>query len=147
MATRGWDSLPSELAGRVRTTAQRTSSSPLSPSSPPRRKYRNAVVEINGIRFDSKAEAEYWLKLRDREARGEIHSLQRQVAFALRCPVETAHDLIAVAAHYIADFTYYEGGHRHVVDVKRSATQTAVYRLKRKWLELQTGIVIEEVAG
>lgn len=144
MATRGWgDELPPELAGRVR----RPSSTPVSATSPPRRKYRNTRYTTNGVTFDSKAEAEYWLKLRDREARGEIHSLQRQVVFALRCPVETAHDLIAVAAHYVADFTYYEGGARHVVDVKRPATVTAVYRLKRKWLELQTGIVIEEVAG
>ena len=98
--------------------------------------------------FDSRAEAGYYLKLRDRQARGEIHSLKRQVHFPLKCPIETADgNLAAFVCDYVADFVYIEGGTRHVVDVKRDATRTPLYSVKAKWLALQSGIVIEEVSG
>jgi len=145
MSTRGWEGV--ELAGLVRAGA--------APNSPQRRKYRNVAVEIEGLRFDSRAEGDYWLKLRDREARGEIYELRRQVAFPLYTVARTARsatgqrqrDILVQVAEYVADFVYLEAGERHVVDVKRRQTQTPVYRLKRKFLELQDGIVIEEVSG
>lgn len=96
------------------------------------------------------AEANVWVTLRDREARGEIYDLQRQVAFALKCPVETLTgppEVTAYVTHYVADFVYVEAGQRHVIDVTRPATRTPVSLLKRKWLTLQTGIEIEEVSG
>lgn len=136
MATRGWEQVtPTQLAGATPA---------------PRCKYRNVKVEIDGHRFDSRAEADVWLKLQDRAARSEIYGLKCQVPFALKTAVTLAADgrvIVVQVADYVADFVYFEGGERHVVDVKRPATQTAVYRLKRKWLELQEGIVIEEVAG
>lgn len=50
-------------------------------------------------------------------------------------------------AEYIADFTYIDvqSGVRVVVDVKSSGTRTPTYLLKRKWLELQQSVLIEEV--
>jgi hypothetical protein len=49
-----------------------------------------------------------------------------------------------VVSFYIADFVYQDAkGRTHVVDAK--GKRTAVYQLKKKWLELQEGIVIEEV--
>jgi hypothetical protein len=136
MATRGWESItPADVQQR-----QAQAAAP--------RKYRNVKAEVGGLRFDSRAEGHYWLKLRDREARNEIYDLHRQVSFPLFTAVAGHRDVMRVlVCEYLADFVYFEAGQRHVVDVKRKATQTAVYRLKRKWLELQDGIVIEEVSG
>lgn len=138
MATRGWESYVERPTSRAKLG-----------TSPPRRKYRNVRVEIGGQRFDSRAEAGVWILLREREQRGEIYNLRRQVPFALKTAVvlPNGHPLIVQVSVYIADFDYVEAGQRHVIDVKRPATSTAVYRLKRKWLELQEGIVIEEIAG
>jgi len=136
MATRGWEQVaPAEVLTRA--------------TAAPRRKYRNVKVEVDGIWFDSQAEANVWLQLADRERRTEIYGLRRQVPFPLKTPVsmQDGHTIIAVVAHYVADFVYHEAGTRHVVDVKRPATATPLYRLKRKWLLLQNAIEIEEVAG
>jgi hypothetical protein len=132
MATRGWEHVVD-----------------VRPKAPPRRKYRNTKVEVDGETFDSRAEANVWLKLCDRNARREIYDLKRQVAFALKTCVmlPTGRPIVVQVALYVADFVYWEGGQKHVIDVKRPATTTAIYRLKRRWLELQEGIVIEEVSG
>jgi glyoxylate utilization-related uncharacterized protein len=105
-------------------------------------KYRNVKVEVNGEKFDSKREAAYWIGLKAREAAGEITDLKRQVSFTLRCPTMMAEEE-AVVAHYIADFTFCMEDGLHVLDAK--GKRTAMYQLKKKWLELQDGIVIEEV--
>jgi hypothetical protein len=107
-------------------------------------KYRNVKVEINGEKFDSKREANYWVGLKMREKAGEISTLARQVSYDLECPTHNPDECVVVA-HYIADFRYYEIATKtvHVVDAK--GKRTAMYALKKKWLELQDGIVIEEV--
>jgi hypothetical protein len=48
-----------------------------------------------------------------------------------------------MVSSYVADYVYVEQGKRHVVDAKGKRTQ--MYALKKKWLFLQDGIVIEEV--
>jgi hypothetical protein len=112
-------------------------------------KYRNVKVTIDGEQFDSKREAAYWQGLKAREAAREIHSLARQVPFALCCPDRTSIEdqqvrSALVVAQYFADFSYYDrDGTRHVVDAKGHRTQE--YRLKKKWVELQDGVLIEEV--
>lgn len=103
-------------------------------------KYRNVKTRVAGELFDSKREAAYWQGLKAREHNGEITYLRRQVCFPLLCPVE---DRAVMVAFYVADFVYDEHGKRHVVDAK--GKRTAMYQLKKKWLELQDGIVIEEV--
>ena len=101
-------------------------------------KYRNVRTRTpDGLTFDSRREAEYWLGLKAREKAGDISDLRRQVPFALLAPGNV------IVAHYIADFVYRHGGKAHVVDVKGVKTQ--MYRLKKKWLDLQEGVVIEEV--
>jgi len=112
-------------------------------------KYRNVRTMIGGESFDSKREADYWLVLKAREQLGEIQLLRRQVRYDLNCPDETEprHDLAMsrTVAHYVADYVYYDltDGREHVVDAKGHRTRE--YQLKKKWLELQDGIVIEEV--
>ncbi len=117
-------------------------------------KYRNVKCEVLGEKFDSKREGNYWLALKAREAAGEITDIRRQVSYPLFCPTRhetemagvTVVELQSVVARYIADFVYKDNFGtfgQHVVDAK--GHRTAIYQLKKKWLELQDGIVIEEI--
>ena len=121
------------------------------PAAPKRSKYRNVRTVVDGETFDSKREAQYWHELNLREKAGEIRELARQVPFDLCCPVthntefpNSYENMPVVVSQYFADFVYIDqGGRAHVVDAK--GKRTALYQLKKKWLELQSGIVIEEV--
>jgi hypothetical protein len=107
-------------------------------------KYKNVKVVVDGITFDSKREAAYWVGLKAREKAGEINCLRRQVVFPLMAPQASSPSFGVQVAFYIADFVFDDAdGHRHVVDAK--GARTAIYKLKRKWLFLQDGIEIEEV--
>lgn len=108
-------------------------------------KYRNVKVEVGGVRFDSKREADYWLGLQAREAAGEIRDVRRQVVFGLFAPLHDAPGMTALVASYIADFTYVvvATGALAIVDTK--GFRTRLYALKKKWLAIQSGLVIEEV--
>jgi len=133
MSTRGWESVTESDAKRMGR---------LAPSAPKRSKYRNIKTSVEGITFDSKREADYWLLLRNREARGEITELQRQVKFALMCPNRGRSTCCLHVSIYVADFTYRdESGERHVVDAKGHKTRE--FALKAKWLWLQEGITVE----
>lgn len=118
-----------------------------SDGAPKTSKYRNVRVVVDGQTFDSKAEAAYWQTLKLREKAGEIQGLQRQVQFMLFAPVIREDGTITYEAihvsTYVADFVWYEGMKRVVADKK--GKRTAMYLLKRKWLELQSGIKILEV--
>ena len=134
ISTRGWENATLNDVRDRRV--------PVKPS-----KYRNVKVTIGSDVFDSKREAAHWQGLKAREHNGEISDLKRQVKFPLLCPVHNPPfgdvGTVAHVAYYVADFVYYEHGKRHVVDAKGRRTQ--MYLLKKKWLELQDGIVIEEV--
>lgn len=110
-------------------------------SEAPKARYPNLKVQVDGFTFHSKHEAQYWQELRLREKAGEITGLVRQVPFDL-VTVNSAGDRIVVAT-YIADMTFYEDGKLVVADAKGHLTQ--IYRMKRKWLEAQLGIIIREV--
>lgn len=110
-------------------------------------KYRNVKVVVGGITFDSKREANYWIGLKARQRAGEIQELRHHVNLPLLAVdrVGGQHSANVIVAYYEADF-YFEdvaSGDPHVVDAKGKRTQ--MYLLKKKWLELQDGIVIEEV--
>ncbi len=104
-------------------------------------KYRNVKTQAEGITFDSKREADYWMLLRLRERACEITDLKRQVELPLCCP--NGDGTSSVVSIYKADFVFCEKGKTHIVDAKGKRTQ--MYLLKRKWLALQSGIEIEEV--
>jgi len=106
-------------------------------------KYRNVQTVADGLKFDSKREADYWMGLRLRERAGEITELQRQVDLPLTCPSKEKDGTATVVAHFRADYIYLENGITHVVDAK--GKRTRMYDLKKKWLFLQSGIEIEEV--
>ncbi len=121
-------------------TGEATISTPMPPKPS---KYRNRITIVDGERFDSKREAQYWAELKLREKAGEIKQLSRQIPFELCCP--TGPDESEVVCQYIADFGYKDrDGTNHIVDVK-GGKETAMFALKRKWLFLQSGIEVEIV--
>jgi hypothetical protein len=95
--------------------------------------------------FDSASELAHWQNLEMLERKGHIAALRRQVKYPLCAP--RLYGGAAVITHYIADFQYLDvaTGHTVVEDRKSVATKTEVYKLKKKWLEVQFGILVREV--
>ena len=112
---------------------------PLTPTIPKPSKYKNRKTVIQGITFDSKKEANRWVRLKAMEASGAITGLRRQVTYTLAVN-ET------LIASYIADHVYVESGLLVVEDVKSEITRKLpVYRLKRKLMRAIHGVEIREV--
>ncbi|KAA0970293.1 DUF1064 domain-containing protein [Aureimonas fodinaquatilis] len=113
---------------------------------PRRSKYGNVRVEHNGIKFDSKAEYNYFLKLERREEKGEVSNIRHQVPFVLKG------ENGQIVAVYNADFVFYDSvtGRERVVDVKGNkggkGTITPVFRLKAKLMQDNHGITVEVVS-
>lgn len=124
-----------------------------------RSKYGNKKVEKDGILFDSKKEAVYYLHLKSRQILGEIKDLKMQVPFQLLPAIyeeETIHlktkdkvvkKCVQKAVHYVADFVYTDTKSKamEVVDVKSEATRKdKAYILKKKMMRALLGIEILE---
>lgn len=93
-------------------------------------KYGNIKTVIDGIKFDSKAEATRYCELKLLDRAGEITELQLQPSFELVPKTATENRVI-----YKADFSYKENGKTVVEDVKGYRTRD--YNIKRKlfkWL-------------
>lgn len=122
-------------------------------------KYLNKKTEVDGLLFDSRKEAKYYLYLKSLEKAGEIQNLQRQVSYEiipavyreetkqLKTKTKAITRCIQQAAHYVADFVYdLPDGKQVVVDVKSDITRkNAEYRLKKKMMLAFNGIEIQEV--
>ena len=109
-------------------------------------KYHNKEIIIDGIKFDSKKEGNYYLKLKMLQKAGKIRDLKIHFPFVL---IETfkLNDKTYRKMKYISDFTYYDDKDKlHVVDVKSEATRKdKTYQLKKKLLAWKYGLEIEEV--
>lgn len=81
-------------------------------------KYKNEKVTINGIGFDSKAEARRYQELWLLEKVGTIKGLVLQPSFVLQ-PSYKKNGKTIRAITYKADFAYYENNKYIVEDVKR----------------------------
>jgi len=105
-----------------------------------RSKYGNIKTELDGIVFDSKAEARRYAELKMYQQGGAIRNLQHQVKFQLTV---NGHK----CGYYIADFVYNDrNGDLKVEDVKGGkATQTQLYRLKKKLMFAIYGYEIIEI--
>ncbi len=106
-----------------------------------RNKYGAVKTEVDGIKFDSKAEAKRYMELKLLEKAGEISGLQLQPRYDF--------SLNGVKiGFYKADFYYIDGDgvevpYKEVVeDVK--GMKTPVYRLKKKLMKAMHGIDILE---
>ena len=101
-------------------------------------KYRNRHTRVDGIRFDSQAEARRYIELKSLATAGRIQKLERQEKFDLTVNQKKI-------GQYRADFSYEIDGQKIVEDVK--GMKTPVYRLKKKHVEAQYGIKINEVTA
>lgn len=95
-----------------------------------RSKYRNIKTEIDGLKFDSKREANRWLELSMLQKSGKIRDLKRQVPFELRV------NNIKIGK-LILDFTYNENDAIIYEDVKSKPTMTPIFRWKAKHFKAQ----------
>lgn len=109
-------------------------------------KYLNKKTEIDGIVFDSKKEAEHYLKLRELEKQGKIKDLELQKEYVLIDKFKLNKKTYRKTSYY-ADFTYVstEDNKIHVIDVKSPITRKdKVYKLKKKLMAYKYQIEIEE---
>lgn len=100
-------------------------------------KYRAVKTVVDGITFDSKAEARRYRELKLLEDSGFIRRLELQPEFVFELDGKPIFK-------YRADFRYFEGGTRIVEDVK--GVRTDVYRLKKKLIEAAFNVRITEVS-
>ena len=104
---------------------------------PRRAKYGNRKVEIDGMKFDSQKEADfYFSRLLPAWRLGELKLLARQVPFDLPGGIK-----------YVADFVIVGmNGDVDVIDTKSEATKkNRVYINKKKQMKAVWGIDIREV--
>ena len=120
-------------------------------------KYLNKKTVIDGITFDSRKEARFYMIYKQMEKDGEISDLKMQVPFELIPPIykdEVKHlktkdkvvkKLVQRAVHYVADFVFTDNltGNTEVVDTK--GFRTKEYMLKKKMMLAFKNIEIKEV--
>lgn len=109
---------------------------------PAKSKVRNVRVEVDGIKFQSKKEAARYSDLKLLERLGEINGLALQVRFPI-----VVNDI--KVSEYRADFAYTDKSGAAVVEDCKGYKDTAspitrLYKLKKKLVEAQYGIVILE---
>ena len=94
-------------------------------------KYKAKKTTIDGITFDSNAEAKRYKELKLLERGGAIKNLSLQPRFLLQEGFVNIHTSKKVRAiEYVADFQYDENGITIVEDVK--GMKTSDYKIKRK---------------
>ena len=126
-------------------------------------KYRNKKIAVDGIVFDSKKEADRYVKLSLMEKAGIISNLRLQVKYELiptQREVSTevytkgSHKgeykpgkVIEKSCNYIADFDYYMDGVHVVEDVKgyRKGGAYALFKIKKKLMLYVHKIRVVEV--
>lgn len=103
-------------------------------------KYKNTKVEFDGIKFDSKKEAEYYGILKLKKQKGMIAAFTRQERFKI--VINGIH-----VCTYVSDFVEHDlHGGKKVIDVKSDFTRKmATYRLKKKLMKAVLNIDIKEV--
>lgn len=106
-------------------------------------KYHAQKTVLDGIKFDSKKEANRYAELKLMERAGLIKGLQRQVRFAL-IPSFDVDGKHYRPTTYVADFVYTDvkSGKQVVEDCK--GFRTDIYRLKAKMFAHKFGVSILE---
>ena len=108
-------------------------------------KYHSKKTIVDGIKFDSKKEANRWLELKLLERAGEISHLQRQVKYELIPSQKIGGKVVERACSYIADFVYHELASNEVVVEDTKGFKTPDYIIKRKLMLQVHGIQIREI--
>lgn len=95
-------------------------------------KYNAVKTEIDGIKFDSKAEANYYSELLIKKKAGVVKSFIMQKDFTLQEAFTRENGERIKATRYRADFVVkYADGHEEVVDVKGMKTRVYINKKKR----------------
>ena len=96
-------------------------------------KYNNQKTIVDGIKFDSKKEAEYYCQLKLLKQAGEIKDYRLQPRYELQ-PAFEKNSKKYRAITYIADFAIINNdGTTEVVDIK--GVETQVFKIKKKIFE------------
>lgn len=103
-------------------------------------KFGNVKTVVDGIKFDSKKEADRYLELRMLERAGEISDLEMQKRFEL-IPKQDGEK----ACYYYADFDYYDNRTLQRVTEDTKGVRTPEYVIKRKLMLYVHGIRIVEL--
>lgn len=102
-----------------------------------RQKYGNQRVEIDGMKFDSKHEAQVYQELRLRVLAGELKCVLRQVPFDLPGGIRYIADFVTIRPDMSIEGVY---------DAKSEITRkNRVYINKKKQMKACWGIEITEV--
>ena len=111
---------------------------PIAQDAPKKAKYGNTKVEVDGHKFDSKKEAQYYHELMLRKKAGEIRDIVLQWQFNFYIDNDKMFS-------YYADFCFFDikQNKEMIIDVK--GVKTPVYRLKKKLIERYCGITITEI--
>lgn len=123
------------------------------------RKYNNKKIEVDGMTFDSKKEANRYKELSLLQKAGEITGLRTQVRYVLIPSQREVSDevysrgenkgknkpgkLLERECTYVADFVYYKDGEVIVEDTK--GFRTKEYVIKRKLMLYVHHIQIKEI--
>lgn len=113
------------------------------PRAPRGNKYHAIKVEVDGMVFDSKAEAARWHELRLMAKAGLIRDLERQVRYSLDVPEPAGGD--GHICDYRADFSYFDEERGCVVVEDVKGVVTDAYRLKSKLMLALRGVTVEEI--
>lgn len=96
-------------------------------------KYGAKKTEIDGIKFDSKLEANRYMQLKFLEEVGKIKELRLQQEFELQPKFKDKEGKTIRAINYIADFTYYNDKGEFIVEDTKGF-ETKEFKLKQKML-------------
>lgn len=110
-------------------------------------KLKNKKTIVDGITFDSQAEATRWQQLVTLERLGQIGNLRRQVKYVL-IPSQKVSGKTVRECSYYADFCYFRNGELVCEDVKgyRKGATYQVFKIKKKLMFEKYGIDVKEVS-
>lgn len=98
-------------------------------------KYFNKKVVIDGIKFDSKKEANRYMELKVLEKVGIIRELELQPLFVLQSEYTNNKNEKIRAITYKADFMYFDNHFDKYIVEDVKGYKTDVYKLKKKIFE------------
>lgn len=101
-------------------------------------KYKAIPTTIDGIRFHSKKEAEYYKKLKIQQSKGEIARFHRQILFDLPGKIKHYVDFEVIYPAYCINY-------HHIEYVEVKGKDTPIAKLKRKQCEDIYGIEIKVI--
>lgn len=100
---------------------------------PKKNKYNNIKTTVDGIKFDSKKEADYYCQLKILKRAGEIKDFGLQPRYELQ-PTFKKNGTTHRAITYVADFVIVNNdGTTEIIDVK--GVETQVFKIKKKLFE------------